>query len=192
MNDIIISNISKSFGEKVVFSEFSEIVPANQTTVIMGESGCGKTTLINMIMGLEKADDGVFEGVPEKISAVFQEDCLCEDFSAISNVRAVTGSKISKACISNVLKKLGLSEQDITLPVRELSGGMKRRVAIARALLADSDLLIMDEPFKGLDTATRSAVINLILSYISNKTLIVITHSPEEAELLSAKKIILI
>ena len=192
MTDIIINNISKSFGEKVVFSNYSEAIPFNKTTVIMGESGSGKTTLINMIMGLEKADSGDITGVPNKASAVFQEDCLCEDFSAISNIRAVTGKKISKEEISDVLTKLGLSLNDICIPVRELSGGMKRRVAIARALLADSDLLIMDEPFKGLDLETRAAVIKCILNYISNKTLIVITHSPEEAELLSADKTIFI
>ena len=130
----------------------------------------------------------------DKISAVFQEDCLCEDFSAISNIRAVTGKKISKENISSTLKELGLSSNDLTLPSRELSGGMKRRVAIARALLAESDLIIMDEPFKGLDIETRSSVIKVILNSISQskRTLIIITHSPEEAELLSSDKIIVI
>ena len=192
MNNIVINNISKSFGEKVVFSNFSEIIPANQTTVIMGESGCGKTTLINMIMGLEKADSGEISGIPNKISAVFQEDCLCEDFSAISNIRAVVGSKISKEEIAKALKDLGLSDKDIKNPVRELSGGMKRRVTIARALLAESDLLIMDEPFKGLDLETRATVIKFILNSISQRTLIIITHAPEEVELLSADKTIFI
>lgn len=192
MNDIIINNISKSFGEKAVLSNFSESIPLGQTTVIMGESGCGKTTLINIIMGLEKADSGEILGVPDKISAVFQEDCLCEDFSAISNIKAVTGKKISKEDISSALQALGLSSNDLRIPVRELSGGMKRRVAIARALLAESDILIMDEPFKGLDFETRSAVIKFILNSIdqNKKTLIVITHSPKEAELLSANKTI--
>lgn len=194
MNDIIINNLSKTFGDKTVLADFSEIIPAHKTTAIMGESGIGKTTLINIIMGLEKADSGEISGVPDKISAVFQEDCLCEDFSAISNIRAVTGKKISKENISSTLKELGLSSNDLTFPSRELSGGMKRRVAIARALLAESDLIIMDEPFKGLDIETRSSVIKVILNSISQskRTLIIITHSPEEAELLSSDKIIVI
>ena len=190
MSDIIISNISKSFGDKKVLSEISEVIPHSKTTVIMGESGCGKTTLVNILMGLEKSDSGEISGIPEKISAVFQDDLLCEDFSAISNIRAVTGRKLSKSEAISVIKKLGLTDADISSPARELSGGMKRRVAIARAILADSELVIMDEPFKGLDEHTRQNVINFVSEYTKLKTLIVITHSPEEADLLGADKII--
>ncbi len=190
MSNIVISNISKSFGEKSVLSSFSNEFPKGKTTVIMGESGCGKTTLVNIIMGLEKADSGEVSGVPSRISAVFQEDCLCEDFSAISNIKAVTGKKISKKEISNALLELGLTEKDVACPARELSGGMKRRVAIARSILADSELIIMDEPFKGLDVETRQTVMKFILQTIQSKTLIIITHSPEEAELLGASKTI--
>ena len=190
MSDIIINNISKSFGDKKVLSEISEVIPHGKTTVIMGESGCGKTTLVNILMGLEKSDSGEISGIPEKISAVFQDDLLCEDFSAISNIRAITGRKLSKSEAISVIKKLGLTDADISSPVRELSGGMKRRVAIARAILADSELVIMDEPFKGLDEYTRQNVINFVSEYTKSKTLIVITHSPEEADLLGADKII--
>lgn len=190
MSEIIINNISKSFGEKKVFSGFSESIPTGKTTAIMGESGCGKTTLINIIMGLEKADRGEILGVPSRISAVFQEDRLCEDFSTVSNIKAVVGNNLSKAAIADDLIKLGLTDKDISCPVRELSGGMKRRVAIARAVLAESKLVIMDEPFKGLDLDTRKTVIDFILKKIPSVTLIIITHSPEEAELLKADKII--
>ena len=190
MSDIIISSISKSFGEKRVLTDFSEVILANKTTVIMGESGCGKTTLINIIMGLEAVDGGEISGIPQKISAVFQDDLLCEDFSAVSNIRAVTGRSISKSEIISALHQLGLTDADVSRPVRELSGGMKRRVAIARALLADSELVIMDEPFKGLDESTRRIVVDFVLHETKSRTLIVITHSPEEAELLGADKII--
>lgn len=188
MSDIIINNISKSFGEKKVLSCFSAIIPEGKTTVIMGESGCGKTTLVNIIMGLDNVDDGEISGIPNNISAVFQDDLLCEDFSAVSNIRAVTGKRLSKNEIAVALKKLGLANSDITCPVRELSGGMKRRVAIARAILANSDLIIMDEPFKGLDEDTREAVINFVLQETKskNRTLVVITHAPDEVKLLGA------
>ncbi len=188
MNDIIIKNISKSFGDKDVLNNFSTSFPIGKTTVIMGESGRGKTTLINIIMGVEKADSGEISGLPSRISAVFQDDLLCEDFSAVSNIKAVTGKQISKDKIVDTLIKLGLKEDDISRPVRDLSGGMKRRVAIARALLADSELVIMDEPFKGLDHDTRRTVITFILQGIRNRTLIVITHSPEEPDILNAEK----
>ena len=190
MSDIVIKNISKSFGEKKVLSDFSDVIPCGNLTVIMGESGCGKTTLVNVIMGLENADSGSISGVPERISAVFQEDCLCEDFSAISNIRAVTGKAFSKKAIGDYLKRLGLTDADISCPVRQLSGGMKRRVAIARAMIADSDLIIMDEPFKGLDEDTRRLVIDFVLKETKSRTFIAITHDPEEISLMNTDKVI--
>ena len=175
-----------------MLSGFSEVIPKGKTTVIMGESGCGKTTLVNIIMGVEKVNCGEVFGVPEKISAVFQDDLLCEDFSAISNIRAVTGKKLSKENIAKALLSLGLTNKDILCPARELSGGMKRRVAIARALLADSELVIMDEPFKGLDEETRQSVIDFVLQETKSRMLVIITHSHEEIGLLKADKVILI
>jgi NitT/TauT family transport system ATP-binding protein len=156
----------------------------------MGESGCGKTTLINIIMGLEKADSGNIMGVPSRISAVFQEDCLCEDFSAVSNIRAVVGNRLSKSGIADALKQLDLTNEDISCPVHKLSGGMKRRVAIARAVLADGELIILDEPFKGLDNETRDRVAKFVAKETKNKTLILITHDCNEIELLSADSVI--
>lgn len=190
MSNIIINGLSKSFGDKNVLSSFSETVPHGKTTVIMGESGCGKTTLVNIIMELEKADNGEISGIPEKISAVFQDDLLCEDFSAVSNIRAVTGRRLSKSEVISALKKLGLTDADVSCPVRELSGGMKRRVAIARAILADGELIIMDEPFKGLDPDTRQNVIDFVSQETKSKTLLVITHSRKEVQLLGADKVI--
>ena len=190
MSNIVIEHLSKSFGDKNVLKELSETLPIGKTTVIMGESGCGKTTLINIMMGLEKADSGKISGIPERISAVFQEDCLCEDFSATSNIRAVTGKKLSRKEISESLKKLGLKNEDLSCPVRDLSGGMKRRVAIARAILADSELIIMDEPFKGLDEETRKNVVDFVLQETKGRSLLIITHSPEEVDLLKADKLI--
>lgn len=79
MKDIIIKNISKNFGEKTVFKNFNLIIPAGAITCIMGPSGSGKTTLINIIMGFIQPDEGSIEGIPDKISAVFQEDRLFEN-----------------------------------------------------------------------------------------------------------------
>ena len=192
MSYIRINDLTKSFGEKKVLSGFSALLPTKGVTVIMGESGCGKTTLINIIMGLEKADSGEISGIPSRISAVFQEDCLCEEFSALSNLKAVTGKKVSRAEMIVYLERLGLTEADVTRPVRELSGGMKRRVAIARALVAEGDLVIMDEPFKGLDEEMRKKAINFVLNDTKKKArgLIVITHDPDEPQMLEADKFI--
>ena len=190
MNILEVKNLRKRFGDTEVLKGIDLTLKKGEVLSIIGSSGGGKTTLLRCLNFLEKADSGNIIGIPNRISAVFQEDCLCEDFSAMSNIRAVIGKKLSKAEIVDSLKKLGLMENDITCPVRELSGGMKRRVAIARALLTDTDLIIMDEPFKGLDEDTRQNVIDFVLKSIQGRTLIVITHSPEEAELLLADKTI--
>lgn len=192
MSQIYIRSVSKSFGNKNVLDKFSAELPLKGITVVMGESGCGKTTLINIMMGFETADSGEILSMPKRISAVFQDDCLCEDFSALSNLRAVTTKKRNTEELIKCLENLGLSQDDIRKPIRELSGGMKRRVAIARALIADGDYVIMDEPFKGLDEELRKKVAAFVSKDTKAKQrgLLVITHDPEDIELLSADQII--
>lgn len=188
MRDIVIKDLDKSFGDKRVLSGFSARIPAGQVTCIMGPSGCGKTTLLNILLGLEPADGGVVEGLPGRMSAVFQEERLSEDFSAVTNVRIVTGKALKTEEIEACLRDLGL-EGSLRAPVREFSGGMKRRVAIARAVLAEGELLILDEPFKGLDEATRENVVREVLRRISGRTVIMVTHDPREAALMGARVI---
>lgn len=182
---MILKNISKSFGEKTVLSNLSVELENGSRTCVMGASGSGKTTLLNIVMGLVKPDSGEIIGVPNHISAVFQEDRLCEPYSAVANVFAVTGKSIAEEKIVSLLRELGLEGSEY-LPVNTLSGGMRRRVAIARALLAESDLLILDEPFKGLDEDTRRSVIDVINRNTKGKTLIVSTHDIRDADDLGA------
>lgn len=179
---ITIEKLNKAYVEKQVLLDFSARIPLGKTTVIMGPSGCGKTTLLNILMGFLTPDSGYIENLPEKVSAVFQEDRLCEDFSALSNVSMVLTEQSEKPV--ELLTKLGLGA-DLNKPVRTLSGGMKRRVAIARALCYDGDLLILDEAFKGLDEETRKTVIDVVRQETAGKTVIAVTHDPEEADCLS-------
>ena len=179
--DIRISNLYKRFDDKIVIRDFSAVLRERRVTCIMGPSGCGKTTLLNMLMGLLSPDSGTINCVPGKKSAVFQEERLCESFSAIANVRLVCPKGTSIRMIEEHLAKIGLKDS-MRMPVSELSGGMRRRVAIVRAMLAKSGIVFFDEPFKGLDAETKQSVIQYVKVNTQNKTVIMITHDIDEAK----------
>lgn len=183
--DIKAENLTKQFHGVSVLDKFSAVFADGQTTCIMGSSGCGKTTLLRILMGLETADAGRITGLSgRKISAVFQEDRLCKNLSAVTNVRIVCPKSTARATIAQALRSVGLEESVLYQPVRELSGGMKRRVAIVRGVLAPSDVVLMDEPFRGLDEETRVQTIRFVKENTKGKTLIAVTHDPEEPVLL--------
>lgn len=184
--NITIEHLNKAYGDKQVLRDFSASIPIGKTTVIMGPSGCGKTTLLNILLGFLSPDSGRIENLPKKIGAVFQEDRLCEDFSVLSNVSMVLPEKSEAP--GEILEALGLG-QERNKPVRTLSGGMKRRVAIARALCYDGDLLILDEAFKGLDEETKQEVMAVVRRETAGKTVVAVTHDPEEADFLSGNMI---
>ncbi|NLN66147.1 MAG: ABC transporter ATP-binding protein [Clostridiaceae bacterium] len=179
--DIVVSNISKSFGTKPVLVDYNAVFHEHQINCLMGPSGCGKTTLLNILMGFIRPDSGTVKGVPRHKSAVFQEDRLCESFNAVSNVRLVCTRKVNNSKIISHLEHIGL-KGSLAQPVSELSGGMKRRVAIVRAILAQSDILFLDEPLKGLDEDTKKDVIQYIKAQIQGRTVIMVTHSIEEVK----------
>lgn len=153
---IRVTGLWKSYGKKTVLQDFSAVFEEGKTTCIMAPSGKGKTTLLRILMGLEKADRGSVEGIKgKKKSVVFQEDRLCENLSTGANVRLVVKGKTGRSrqfqeTMSRGFSRMGLADC-ISQPARELSGGMRRRAAILRALYADWDILFLDEPFKGLD-----------------------------------------
>jgi NitT/TauT family transport system ATP-binding protein len=186
--NIQISHLSKSYGSKAVLMDLSLTLSEGCCHILMGPSGCGKTTLLRLIMGLEGADCGTITGLPGRMSAVFQEDRLCEDFSAIDNVALVVKRGFPKTEIETHLRAIGLIG-DLHQPVREYSGGMKRRVAIVRAVMAQSDLLLLDEPFKGLDPDTKELAIAYFLRHTKGKTCLVVTHDAKEADRLGCSVI---
>jgi len=186
---IKLENICKSYENKNVLSNINLTFNSNEITCIMGDSGRGKTTLVNIITGLVKPDSGIIIGLENvKISIVFQEDRLLNWETALSNVLFVTNKQnINKA--RELLVQAGLGDS-INKKAVELSGGMKRRVCVCRALIAEYDLLILDEPFKGLDVNIKPAIMNMVKEQISpNKCIICITHDPNEAEFLGGKLI---
>ena len=189
MSDIIIRNLSKSFGDKRVLEGFDLTVPDGGICCIMGESGCGKSTLIKLIMGIYAPDGGEIAGVPGKIAAVFQEDRLCEDFSALTNVRITAARGVTSARISEEFRMLGLEGNEKT-PARQLSGGMRRRVALIRAFMADAPLIILDEPFTGLDPDNRALAIDYVRARRAGKTIILVTHDASDADALVAEQVV--
>lgn len=178
--------VSKSFGAQKVISDFSMRFFPGESFCLMGPTGCGKTTLLRLLMGLEKPDTGQI--YPQRpLSAVFQEDRLCPYLSAMGNLRLAAGGKDDEA-LSALLTELGLDPREVK-PVSEYSGGMKRRVAIARALAVPFAILLLDEPFKGLDEDTRNMVAGTILRRLDGRTLILVSHDRAEAALLRARVI---
>ncbi len=183
---IKIENLSKKYGENIVFENVSFFFKENSITAVMGKSGSGKTTLLRIIMGLEEYT-GNSEGLKyKKIGAVFQEDRLCENLSAITNVSMVCKKGTVTKKIKEELESIGLKRNAVK-PVKELSGGMKRRVAIVRSIMAEPDIIVFDEPFKGLDIETRKEVISYLRKKLENRTVIIVTHDIEEARALNAE-----
>ena len=189
--DIRIKDLAKSFDEKLVLDKLNIEIKGNEFNCIMGGSGIGKTTLINILMGLVDMDNGEISGIEGKrISVVFQEDRLCEDFDAISNIRLVCDKKVSNDEIIQVLQDFELGDS-LHKKVLHFSGGMKRRLAIARAIIAVSDIVIMDEPFKGLDKELYKKTILYVRKKLEGKTVIIITHREEESTILGGNIILL-
>lgn len=172
-----ISNLTKKFGNKVIFNNFNFEFIENKITYIMGESGSGKTTLLRIIAGL----DNEYQGNVEKnnnISYVFQEPRLFPAINVKENI--LISSENSQYNVDDLLDMLELKGEE-EAAISSLSGGMKMRVALARALYCDGDLFLMDEPFSALDEELKSRILPKIFSFLRNKTVIIVSHNLDEA-----------
>lgn len=181
---IELKGLCKAFGTHEVLKNLSCTLPETGVVEVLGPSGAGKTTLLRILMGLERADSGTITGLAsEKIGAVFQEDRLLEHLSAVDNVRFVCDAK--EETILSHLEAVGLIAQ-ARERVATYSGGMKRRVAIVRAALYPCHLLLLDEPFKGLDEGTRAQVIRYLLRECKGRLVLLVSHDHEEARAMQA------
>lgn len=184
MTDVVVRNLTMRYGEQTVLSNFSHRFAAGLSHCVMGPSGCGKTTLLRLISGLEAPESGEIIGVG-KLAFLFQENRLISHLSARKNVALVLSGREADARAEAALGALGLSDS-VNKPVRELSGGMARRVAIARAVLYESHLLLLDEPFQGLDDQTRACTAAWVVAQTAGRTVIAVTHDRQDARLLNA------
>ncbi|MBQ6825982.1 MAG: ABC transporter ATP-binding protein [Clostridia bacterium] len=183
---INLNNISFAYDKKPIFENFSLNINTGDRICFFGESGCGKTTLLRLILGLEQSQKGeIF--TDHKFSVVFQENRLLPFLTVLENI-TLLGADTKTALYH--LQALGISNVAYKKP-QELSGGMKRRAAIGRALSVDFDAIILDEPFAGLDENNIALCAEHILKHTENKTVILVSHSKQEAELLKTKIIYL-
>ncbi|MBP2031425.1 NitT/TauT family transport system ATP-binding protein [Clostridium algifaecis] len=187
MEEIIIKDLYKYYGDNKVFYNLNLKFTKGKITMVLGPSGCGKTTLLNIIAGIDKNYSGQVRVNRKNISYVFQEDRLIPNLSVFENVAFVIKSGEKRKDIDSIVNKylemVQLEEYGDKFP-DELSGGMKRRVALARALAYNGDLILMDEPFKGLDFELKNKIMDKFLQIQMEKkrTVIIVTHDKEEAQ----------
>ncbi len=184
---IKIKNGTKIFDDQTVFEGLSVEFDGNGIIAVVGESGVGKTTLLNILSGLDKLTSGELENTYEKISYKFQNPQLIKWLNARENVEIVLPSQ-KKANAIKWLDKVNLSDSTEKLP-HELSGGMAQRVAFARALAYEGDLLLLDEPFNGIDEENKKIMIDLIQEASKNRLVIIVTHNKEDILTLGARTI---
>ena len=178
---ITIDRLTLSYGNQQVLKDCSLRVETGSRVALMGPSGCGKTSLINVIAGLLTPDSGKVS-VNGKVSYVFQEPALFPWLTAVDNINVVLSDRpetLPRA--EQLLEAVGLSDCRDKYP-HQLSGGQKQRIAICRALAYGGDILLLDEPLKGLDADTRDQVSALLRQEWAGKTLLLVTHDPSEAQ----------
>ncbi|HIT00437.1 MAG TPA: ABC transporter ATP-binding protein [Candidatus Faecaligallichristensenella faecipullorum] len=184
--DIEFKRVNKAFDGRPVLEGFSAVFPEGRVSAITGPSGQGKTTVLRLLSGELKPDSGEISGLSDKrVSMVFQEDRLVGALSVKDNLAMVL-PKDRWGAIEPALCALGL-EGAAPRQAAKLSGGMRRRVAILRAMLVPFDLLLLDEPFKGLDKALLEICARTIREKAQGKTVVLVTHDEREARLLGAE-----
>ena len=204
-----LKNVSKSYGEDwdlhSIITDFNLLVKPGKLTALVGPSGCGKTTLVNLIAGFEQPDEGSIivadkpvTGPGHKRMVVFQETTLLPWLTTYQNV--VFGPKIRgdlkgadlRSEAEEILDKVGLKEFMDKYPL-QLSGGMQRRAELARAIINQPELMIMDEPFRGLDAMTRQLMQEFFLRLYeeSQRTHLFVTSELDEAIFLADSVVVL-
>ena len=192
--NIRVASLFKTFGENELFKNINLEIEQNEITALTGGSGCGKTTLLRMICGLDKDYTGQISGVPERISFLFQEDRLLPWYNVRKNIEFVLKDSMGKdemnGAVSDMIAAVQLDGHELKLP-SELSGGMQRRVAMARAFCCPSSLLIMDEPFKGFDKKLNLELISLFKRLHTDhpRTVLLVAHETELIDILGCKVI---
>lgn len=172
-----LENLTVRYQKQTVLDRLSADLPEGKIVAITGASGIGKTTLLQTIAGLLRPSEGKVISDYHRISYIFQEPRLFPWMTALENVTTVCNDE-TKA--RELLTKLLPDTDAADKYPAQLSGGMKQRISIARALAYEPDLLLLDEPFKGLDPQTRKQTTRFVFEQMKGKTVLMVTHDKED------------
>lgn len=196
MKDIIFNNFSFSYLDKEIYKNFNAVFLGGKINVVLGASGVGKTTLLNALTGLS-GFDGEIENMPKNVSYIFQSDRLVKTISVEKNLdfvlkNAIPDKTARKNAIYDMAKLLEISDVLKRLPT-EISGGQAQRVQMARAFLYPSEVMLLDEPFKGLDVSLKTRLIKKFLELWGRdgRTVVLVTHDVYDALLMGDKVFVL-
>lgn len=203
MEILTLKNISFSYKDKVIFDNYNFVVNKEEIIAIIGPSGCGKSTLLKIINGLETeySGDVLLNGVnvnnipvnKRDIVLMFQDNLLFPHMTIFENIEfSLKMKKYPKHEIKKMVEEVARDihlEDKLNKYPKELSGGQQRRVALARAVISKPKLLLLDEPFTGLDKEIKLEIMNLvkIIREKYNTSIVFVTHDLSEAEYLEAK-----
>ncbi len=198
MQQLVINNISHSFNDTKILDNISFTLSGGKIISILGASGCGKTTILQICADLLKQQSGTIINSFHSSSFVFQEPRLLPWQNVINNISLplkdtdLSKYEIEKKAI-HIAIKLGLEKKDFNKYPKDLSGGMKQRVSFARALVMQPSLLFLDEPFSALDIGLKKELYSILINQVKEKSLSIlfITHDLQEAVKLSDEVLVL-
>ena len=176
-------NVSFSWQQQPLLRDFSLMFSSGCTTALLGQSGIGKSSLLQLLAGLTSAQHGTVITDPTQIAWMGQQDQLYPWLSVRDNVllpATLSGQRPDRGRADQLLEKVGLGQRMAAKP-HQLSGGMRQRVALARTLYTDRSVILMDEPFAMLDAVTKLRLQTLTAGLLKGKTVVIVTHDPFEA-----------
>ena len=188
---VVVTNLRRAYGERVVIENLNLRIERGEFVVLLGESGCGKTTLLRALAGLDPIDSGRIVA-PRRPAVVFQEHRLLPWDSLWRNVSLGLQAPDARERAAAALSEVGLGERLDDWP-RNLSGGQAQRVALARALVQEPELLLLDEPFAALDALTRIRMHALVRELVAahRPGVLLVTHDVDEAIVLADRILVM-